>query len=388
MQSALDDLRVIEMTHVLAGPFCGYQLALLGADTIKIETPQNPDCARGRGPDAALNSKGLGLNYQVQGGNKRSLALDIFQPEGREILLQLLSTADVLIENYSTGVLDELGLSYAIVSKLNPRLVYCSMSGYGATGEKADKGAYDNTIQATSGLIAQSGGVKPGVSVVDYAAGYSASFAILAALLQRVRTGTGTHISASMLEVAMTLMAPEASAALHSTKCAKVREAGISAYETSGGRIMLGAFTPSQYGKLKRCFDDNGISAWFLSDIHNWEDIWSRSTQITAHLAPILLAKDAQEWVKLFRHYDVPAEEIIELDEAVKATQLAQRGYFVPSPEDENLQLPIAPFQMSEGGPRLHTAPPTLGQHSHQVLTELGLDSSRIELLKASGVVQ
>ncbi|GIR43397.1 MAG: hypothetical protein CM15mP54_02510 [Paracoccaceae bacterium] len=147
--------------------------------------PEAPDCARNRGPIAELNKNGLGLTYQVQGGNKKSLAIDLRTDAGRETLLRLVESADVFLENYSTGVMEELGLG-TIITRRNPGIVYCSMTGYGDKGPKSFKGAYDNTIQAASGIISQSDGNKPGLSFVDYAAGYSAAFAISAALLQKV----------------------------------------------------------------------------------------------------------------------------------------------------------------------------------------------------------
>ena len=253
MAGAFEHLRVLDLTHVLAGPFCAYQLALLGADVIKIEPPHRPDCARGRGPDDARNADGLGLNYQVQGANKRALAVDLGCERGREILLDLARGSDVFLENYSTGALERLGLGYDAVAAVRPDIVYCSMTGFGDVGPRAGTGAYDNVIQAASGIIAQSGWHKPGVSFVDYAAGYSAAFAIASALFRRQRTGRGARISASMLEVAMTLMAPEAAAAQYPVKVDRGKEAGIGEYDTRDGRLMLGAFTPEQYRALGAC---------------------------------------------------------------------------------------------------------------------------------------
>ena len=172
---------MIEVSQVLAAPFCGYQFSLLGAEVIKVEMPEAPDCARNRGPIAELNKKGLGLTYQVQGGNKKSLAIDLRTDAGRETLLRLVESADVFLENYSTGVMEELGF-YDELRVCNPGIVYCSMTGYGDMGPKSLK-AYDNTIQAASGIISQSDGNKPGLSLL-IAAGYSAAFAISAALLQ------------------------------------------------------------------------------------------------------------------------------------------------------------------------------------------------------------
>lgn len=388
LEGALQGIRIVEVSQVLAAPFCGYQFALLGSNVIKVELPDAPDCARGRGPLKELNDKGLGLTYQVQGGNKKSLALDIRTEAGREALLRLVDTADVFLENYATGVMDNLGLGYDALRGRNPGLVYCSMTGYGDTGPKAGKGAYDNTIQATSGTISQSGGVKPGVSFVDYAAGYSAAFAISAALLQRTRTGKGCYISASMLEVSLSLMAPEAAALQAAPQSPRRREAGISAYETADDRLMLGAFKPSQYRKLGACLREAGHDVPGLSDIATWEDVWNRSEGMRAELDAVFKTRDTATWLTLLEAADVPAEPVTSLDAAVRDPQVLAREYFTASPDDAEVTLPLAGYQMSRGGPALRQAPPQLGQDSRAVLEQAGLEEAEIETLFREGVAK
>lgn len=385
---ALAGIRVIELSQVLAAPFCGYQFALLGAEVIKVELPDAPDCARGRGPMPALNDAGLGLNYQVQGGNKLSLALDIRTEAGHAALVKLVESADVFLENFTSGTIEALGLGYQALRQINPGLVYCSMTGYGDQGPKAAKGAYDNTIQAASGTIAQCGGVKPGVSFVDYAAGYSAAFAISAALLQRERTGAGCYISASMLEVALSLMSPEAAAKQVPAGAAKNKEAGISAYDTADGGLMLGAFKPSQYRKLGRCLAGLGYDLPLLAEIHDWPDVWTQAAPLRQALQAVFSQRSAVDWQDLLQAADVPAERIVTLEEAVTAPQLAERGYFTASPDDPSVTLPLAGFKMSEGGAALHSAPPELGQDSRTVLAGAGLSESEIDALFAGGIAK
>lgn len=388
MRGAMSGIRVIELSQVLAAPFCGYQFALLGAEVIKVELPDAPDCARGRGPLPELNARGVGLNYQVQGGNKQSLALDIRTGQGRAALLRLIEGADVFLENYTTGTLEALGLGHEALSRINPRLVYCSMTGYGESGPKATTGAYDNTIQAASGIIAQSGGHKPGVSFVDYAAGYSAAFAISAALLQRERTGAGCHISASMLEVALSLMSPEAATKQLAPETAKHKEAGISTFDTAEGRLMLGAFKPSQYRKLGSCLLGLGHEVPLLSEIHDWPDAWTHGAELQAALQEIFLQRSAAVWQAILQAADVPAERLVSLEEAVAAPQLSARGYFAPSPADPSVTLPLAGFKMSQGGAALHSAPPELGQDSRAVLAGAGLGEAEIDALFAEGIAK
>lgn len=387
MTGALTGINVLDLTHVLAGPFCTYQLALQGADVIKIEDPNHPDCARGRGPDPKLNAAGLGLNYQVQGANKRSLSLDLRHPQGAQLLRSLVQKADILVENYTTGALAALGLGYADLAQDNPRLIHCAITGYGESGPQAKHGAYDNVIQATSGTIGQCAGVKPGVSFIDYATGYAAAFAVSAALNHRQQTGQGTHISVSMLEVAMQMMAPEAAAAQHPDPVLRSKEAGIASYPTQDGQLMLGAFRPVQYVKLAKLLDRLGHPLPALAQIRDWPDVWAISDQTKAKLAEIFLTADADTWVDRLRQADLPAERVKTLAEAVTLPQLAARQYFQPSPADADTALPTAAFHMGGQSAKLDRAPPTLGQHSRDILSEMGLSAQQIDQLQHAGIV-
>ncbi|MEP1765502.1 MAG: CaiB/BaiF CoA-transferase family protein [Sulfitobacter sp.] len=385
---ALDDITVLDVTHVLAGPFCTYQLGLLGADVLKIEAPQAPDCARGRGPDPAANAAGLGLNYLTQGGNKRALALDLDDEEGRDIFRSLVRDADVLVENYAAGGLARRGLGFDVLSKINPALIYCSLTGYGDTGPEAETGAYDNVIQATSGTIAQCGGTKPGVSFIDYSTGYAAAFAVSSAVVQRSRTGKGCHISVSMLEVALQMMSPEAAAAQHPLKVKREKELGIQSYETSDGPLMLGIFRPRQYRKLAEVLAALGQPVPELADIRSWEDVWALKSEVIAKVAGIFQTRSKADWLRDFRTADLPAEPVNTLADAVENPQLQTRGYFQPNPAGTSETLPVAAFRMSEGGPVLSTAPPKHGEHSIDVLRDVGLSEDQINALLAKGVIK
>ncbi len=388
MINAYESVSVLDLTHVLAGPFCAYQFALLGADVIKVEPPDSADCARGRGPDHAANALGLGLNYQVQGANKRALALDLTHPRGREILRALAAKADVLIENYTTGSLDALDLGPAALCQQYPRLIYCSITGYGDVGPRARTGAYDNVIQAASGIIAQSGGHKPGLSFVDYATGYAAAFAISAALRQRDTTGKGTKISVSMLETAMSLMAPEVAAAQQADTITRRKEPGISAYQTLDGVLMPGAFTPAQYRKLAACLELIGINLSEARICRDWPDIWNNSDVLKAKLEKVFTTRSADSWVEILHAADLPAERITTLDEAVANLQLDARAYFAPHPNDSGVKLPLGPSRFTDGGPAIRRPPPLHGEHSDEILAELGLDPTEIASLRAMGIVR
>src|SRR5437868_672559 len=261
MTRPFEGIRIIDITHVLAGPFAAYQLAVLGADVIKVEHPDEPDQSRESGTDRALNRRNMGTSFLTQGSNKRSITLDLKQEKGREVLKRLVARADVLVENYRPGAFEALGLGYEALAAINPRLVYCSISAFGQDGPRREQTAYDHVIQATSGLMAMTGTeevnpIKFGAPAVDYATGTMAAFALASALFQRERTGKGQRIDVAMLDVAMILMSshltgylrngvhprPSGNRHSHATNGAFVAK--------DGALIMLGASNIRQQKRL------------------------------------------------------------------------------------------------------------------------------------------
>src|SRR6478736_4837620 len=207
-----EGIRVIDVTHVLAGPFAAYQLAILGADVIKVEHPDDPDQSRGAGTDKELNRRNMGTAFLTQASNKRSITLDLKLEKDRDILKKLVATADVFVENYRPGAFEALGLGYDALAAINPRLIYASLSAFGQNGSRGQQTAYDHVIQATSGIMAMTGTkdvhpVKIGAPAVDYMTGMTGAFALSSALYQRERTGKGQRIDMAMLDVAMIMMA-------------------------------------------------------------------------------------------------------------------------------------------------------------------------------------
>ncbi len=228
MTRPFEGIRIIDATHVLAGPFAAYQLGLLGADVIKVEHPGDPDQSRGNGPDWDLNRAGMGTQYLTQNANKRCITLDLKQEAAREVFRRLVAQADVLVENFRPGAFDALGLGYEALSALNPRLVYCSISAFGQQGPRGQQTAYDHVIQATSGMMActgtqQANPIKLGAPAIDYATGTMGAFALSAALFQRERTGRGQRIDLAMLDVALVMMATHMTAHSRTGRAAKPR---------------------------------------------------------------------------------------------------------------------------------------------------------------------
>ncbi|MGH8733426.1 MAG: CaiB/BaiF CoA transferase family protein, partial [Burkholderiales bacterium] len=212
MTRPFEGIRVIDVTHVLAGPFAAYQLAVLGADVIKVEHPDDPDQSRGSGTDKALNRRNMGTSFLTQASNKRAITLDLKTETDRDILKKLVATADIFVENYRPGAFEALGLGYEALSAINPRLIYASFSAFGQHGPRGPQTAYDDVIQAASGIMAMTGTedvhpIKFGAPAIDYATGMSGAFALASALFQRERTGRGQIVEVSMHDTVYPMLA-------------------------------------------------------------------------------------------------------------------------------------------------------------------------------------
>ena len=388
-------IRVIDVTHVLAGPFATYQLAVLGADVIKVEHPDDPDQSRGVGSDKELNRRNMGTSFLTQASNKRSITLDLKREHDRGILKKLVVTADVFVENYRPGAFEALGLGYEALERINPRLIYCSISAFGQDGTRREQTAYDHVIQATSGLMAMTGTedvnpIKFGAPAVDYATGTMAAFALASALFQRERTGKGQHIDLSMLGVAMMLMGSHLTGYMRNR--AEPRPHGNkqpfatnSCYEAKDGLLMIGA---SNLGQQKRLWLALERPDMVKSDNEARESDREREAAV---LAGIIKTRGAEEWENWLQARHVPAARVRTMAEAVADPHFKTRGTFhrhasAPGVEGE-FGVPLAAFKFAHGGPSIETPPPQFGADTEVVLGELGYAPSEIAELRAAQVI-
>ena len=374
-----EGIRVIDVTHVLAGPFATYQLAVLGADVIKVEHPDDPDQSRGVGSDKDLNCRKMGTSFLTQASNKRSITLDLKQEKDRDILKKLVATADVFVENYRPGAFEALGLGYEALAAINPRLIYASFSAFGQGGPRGTQTAYDHVIQATSGIMAMTGPkdvhpVKLGSPVIDYATGTTGAFALASALFQRERTGKGQCIDMAMLDVAMILMSSHLTGYLHNGAHPKPHgnshpHATNSAYTAKDGIVMLGASNLQQ----KRLWTALGRPEMIKKTNDERDADHAREVAV---LTALMGAKSAAEWEEFLQARHVPAARVRTMGEALSDPQLASRGVIHRHPErasgDGKLSVPLAAFTFAHGGPHIDTPPPMLGQHNDEIFTELG----------------
>jgi crotonobetainyl-CoA:carnitine CoA-transferase CaiB-like acyl-CoA transferase len=391
-----EGIRIIDATHVLAGPFAAYQLGLFGADVIKVEAPDDPDQSRDSGPDLDLNDAGMGSYFLTQGANKRSLTLDLKTEAGRAVMWKLIATADVLVENYRPGAFAALGFTWDALRKANPRLIFSSMSAFGQDGPRGTQTAYDHVIQSTSGIMAATGTpevnpIKFGVPAIDYATGTMGAFALATALFQRERTGQGQRIDMAMLDVAVMMQASHVAAYLRTGRNARPRgndheHATNSAYQTRDGLVMLGA---SNLRQQKRLWAALGRED--MAKANNRQRHAEREAE-AAVLREIMLTRTAEEWEQFLQSCHVPASRVRQLSEALADPQVASRDLIhhfpngapgVPGP----FGVPVAAFKLAHGGAEVTSPPPRMGAHTEEILRDLGHDAAGIAALRAAKAV-
>jgi crotonobetainyl-CoA:carnitine CoA-transferase CaiB-like acyl-CoA transferase len=380
-----EGIRVIDATHVLAGPFATYQLAVLGADVIKVEHPDDPDQSRGVGTDKALNRRDMGTAYLTQASNKRSITLDLKTEADRDVLKQLVATADIFVENYRPGAFEVLGLGYEALAAINPRLIYASFSAFGQEGPRGGQTAYDHVIQATSGIMAMTGTrevspLKVGSQVVDYATGMTGAFALSAALFQRERTGRGQRIDMAMLDVAMILMSAMLTGYLRNGTHPKPHGnrhsyATNGAFQAKDGLVMLGASNLRQQRRLWTALGRPDM----IKNTNDERD--ADHEREIALLEEIMATRTADEWEQFFQARHVPAARVRTMGEAVADPQLATRGVIhrheAAAGIEGSFSVPLSAFTFAHGGPRIDTPPPTLGQHNDEIRAELASAAGR-----------
>jgi len=391
-----EGIKIIDITHVLAGPFAAYQMALLGADVIKVEHPTDYDQSRDTGGDRALNKQQMGTGFLTQGSNKRAITLNLKHEKGREILKKLARDADVLVENYRSGAFRALGLGWDDLSPLNPRLIYCSMTAFGQEGPRGVQTAYDQLIQATSGMMAMTGTpevnpIKTGAPVIDYATGTMCAFAISAALFQRERTGRGQYIDSAMLDVSLMLMGSHITSYLRSgnepkPKGNRMDRASSQLYEAKDAPLMIAAGNRGQHERLFRAVGRPDIAAQSTHDER--EELYDKQTE---ELQKIIAQRTADEWEQHLQGSHVPAGRVRRLSESLEDPQLKARNVLHRHEKIEGIEgpvtVPLAAFKFAHGGPSIETPPPRLGQHTDEVLASLGYSKTDIAALRAEGAI-
>ena len=398
MPGLLAGTRVLDLTNVLAGPFCCYQLAQLGAEVIKVEVPGGGDLARQLGADPELNRRGMGASFLAQNAGKRSITLNLKAPKGRAAFARLVATADVVVENFRPGVMERLGLGYAALKAAKADIIYCAISGFGQTGPERLGAGYDGKIQALSGIMsitghAETGPTRAGFAVCDVLSGATAAFGVSSALFQRTHTGKGQMVDVSMLEATLAFLSGQVadySVAGHrqqlSGNQAVSRRPTANLFKAGDGYLLLAVNSEKQYIALMTALgradalDDPRFADWFARQ--------ENEPALRAIIEEALSKKDPREWEKVLDAAGAPCASIWKVEEVIDHPQISARGAIqeIDTPYGR-LRFAGSGFQLAHGGGRLDRMAPALSAHTDEVLASLGYDANAIAELRAREVV-
>jgi CoA:oxalate CoA-transferase len=400
MSDLLAGVRVLDLTNVLAGPFCCYQLAQLGAEVIKVEVPGSGDLARQLGADPELNRHRMGASFLAQNAGKRSVTINLKHPAGKAAFRRLVATADVVVENFRPGVMARLGLGYRDLEKVKPDVVYCAISGFGQDGPLRDNPAYDQIIQGLSGVMSITGSpdtapLRVGYPACDTLGGITAAFAIAAALFRRARTGVGECIDVSMLEATLAAMGWAVSnwliAGARPTPMGNenMTAAPSGTFTTGRGLLNIAANKQEQFETLCRLLGREELIA--DQRFAGREDRKRNRQELKQELEAALAAKPASEWAPALNAQGVPAGEVLSVPEVLEQPQVIERGLikrFASAPGVAR-EVPVlrAGFRLATGDPAPAAPPPALGADTDRILEELGCGSAEIAALRDDGAI-
>lgn len=385
----LSDKKVIDLTHVLAGPYCTYQLGLLGAEVIKVESPRG-DMTRPWGGEEEQINLGLGTGFVAQNAGKRSIVIDIKDPRGSAIVQDLVKTADIFVENYRPGKMLECGLDFDKLSSINSELIYTSISAFGQNGPHGHRPGFDDVIQATSGFMSINvrgdGPIRTGGPVLDYATGMHATSAVLAALMLLEKTGKGQHIDISMQDVTMLLMNRNTSiAATTGVPLPPLQDREgplLGRYLTRDGYVMLAGYRARHKRTILEALGLAEYSSMSSAQLN------SLSEQIESDVERVLKSKTTAEWDEVFSKFGVVAGGVKDLIEVLATGQPEARDLLTTvNSSFGNHQVSTIGYKINDSTLEPGTHVPLLGEQTEEVLLELGYSNEKISDLLDKGIV-
>ena len=396
MSKPFTGIRILDFTRYLAGPYGTYQLALLGADVVKIESHEG-DESRHLLVSKEWADRKMASSFLAVNANKRSITLDLRKPEAVEVVKRLVPGADVVWENFRPGVMERLGLGYETLAALNPRLIYCAVSGFGHTGPERTTAAFDGKLQAMSGIMSitgepAGGPMRAGFAICDTIGGMTAALAVSSALFQRTHTGRGQFVDVAMLDAALAFIpGPVTEYTVAGIEQKQIGNGSVSRKPTASrfraghGYLVLAVLTDKQFASLMRTIG----RADALDDprFKDWRARTDNEPALRELIETALAADEPKSWEARLTAADVPCATVWKIDEIVKHPQLDSRDVLQRIDTRYGpMQLVGAGYRLAHGSPGIERQPPTLGEHTDEILAEAGYTPTEIERLRRDGV--
>jgi crotonobetainyl-CoA:carnitine CoA-transferase CaiB-like acyl-CoA transferase len=390
-------VKILDFTRVLAGPYASYQLALLGADVIKIESREGDDMRFGNRAND-WEKRGLAAPWVSVNGNKRSITMDLKQPKALEIIKRLIPKVDVVMENFRPGVMEKLGLGYETLKAINPRLIYCAVSGFGQVGPDKATAAFDGMIQAMSGLMSvtgfpSNGPTRVGFAGADVMSGFTGAFGVASALYQRTHTGKGQLVDVAMIDAVTGFLAQQFTEHLmtgrvheQAENLSVTRKPTGNLFKTSDGWMVLAVMTEPQFQRLMIQLGRADAAA--EPKFKDWPTRIANNKALHEIIEEVMKQRSSAEWSEIFARNDIPAGRVLTIPETVKLDHYGHRT-ILQTVETEHgpIQVIGSGFRLEHGGGSIDRPPATLGQHTDEVLGEAGYSAAEIASMRTEKVV-
>jgi crotonobetainyl-CoA:carnitine CoA-transferase CaiB-like acyl-CoA transferase len=397
MSKPFAGVKILDFTRVLAGPYASYQLALLGADVIKIESREGDDMRYGNRAND-WEKRGLAAPWVAVNAGKRSITMDLKQPKAIEVVKRLVPKVDVVMENFRPGVMDKLGIGYETLKQINPRLIYCAVSGFGQVGPDKGTAAFDGMIQAMSGLMSitgfpSNGPTRVGFAGADVMSGFTAAFGVASALYQRTHTGKGQLVDVAMIDAVTGFLAQQFTEHLmtgrvheQAQNLSVTRKPTGNLFKTKDGWMVLAVMTDPQFRRLMKQLGREDVLA--EPKFKDWPTRIANNTALHGIVEDAMKQRTSAEWADIFAKNDIPAGRVLSIPETVKLDHYGRRT-ILQTVETEHGPITVvgSGFRMEHDGGSIDRPPAKLGEHTDEVLREAGYSAAEITEMRAAKVV-